>query len=205
MRVVVHQTPLADLQRLQQLVSAESLRLERPLLAVEVGSYTGESALAIHDGMLHGGKLWCVDDFSGGSETDPLRGVMDKLRWEVMSAFRENLSGLLGNKIFHLQLPSLEAAQLLETKPPKDVIFLDADHTYESVAADIQAWWPQLRPGGLMCGHDYGEASFFPGVDLAVNEFAEQHGLLVNYRRYSAVWAIRKEYQSGASNGQDQQ
>jgi glycosyltransferase involved in cell wall biosynthesis len=37
----------------------------------------------------------------------------------------------------------------------KYVSYIDADHRYESVVSDIQAWWPKVRPGGILSGHDY--------------------------------------------------
>ena len=51
-----------------------------------------------------------------------------------------------------------------------DVVFLDAAHDDQSVRADLQAWWPKVRVGGRMAGHDYGDRQF-PGVALAVDEF----------------------------------
>ena len=36
-------------------------------------------------------------------------------------------------------------------------VFIDADHTYEAVRGDLTAWWPLVRPGGFLAGHDYGE------------------------------------------------
>jgi predicted O-methyltransferase YrrM len=35
-----------------------------------------------------------------------------------------------------------------------DVVFVDADHTYEGVRADVEHWWPGLRPGGHLLLHD---------------------------------------------------
>ncbi len=38
--------------------------------------------------------------------------------------------------------------------PQLDFVFIDADHTYEGVLSDLKAWFPKVRPGGLVCGHD---------------------------------------------------
>ena len=36
-----------------------------------------------------------------------------------------------------------------------DCVFLDGAHDYLSVSRDICHWLPKVRPGGLICGHDY--------------------------------------------------
>jgi predicted O-methyltransferase YrrM len=64
-------------------------------------------------------------------------------------------------------LPSVEAAKKFEDKS-LDFVFIDADHSYEAVRADIGAWKPKIKPGGLLCGHDHSEN--FPGVVRAVKE-----------------------------------
>ena len=35
-----------------------------------------------------------------------------------------------------------------------DFVFIDADHTYEGVRQDLDSWYPKVRPGGLISGHD---------------------------------------------------
>jgi GR25 family glycosyltransferase involved in LPS biosynthesis len=66
-----------------------------------------------------------------------------------------------------------------------DFIYIDADHREEAVVADIEAWYPKLRKGGMLAGHDYMDAkmeweggiySLF-GVKTAVDDFAEKNGL----------------------------
>ena len=49
-----------------------------------------------------------------------------------------------------------------------DFVFIDADHSYEGCLADIRAWGPKVKFGGLIAGHDYSEK--WPGVMRAVNE-----------------------------------
>ena len=55
-----------------------------------------------------------------------------------------------------------------------DVVYLDADHSKAAVLADLEAWVPKIRPGGVIGGHDYldgdlPEGNF--GVKSAVLEF----------------------------------
>lgn len=50
-----------------------------------------------------------------------------------------------------------------------DFIFIDADHEYEGIMNDIKIWYPKVKRGGIIAGHDYVEA--FSGVIKAVNEY----------------------------------
>ncbi len=36
-----------------------------------------------------------------------------------------------------------------------DFVFIDANHTYKSVKANILAWHPKIKRGGIIAGHDY--------------------------------------------------
>lgn len=47
-----------------------------------------------------------------------------------------------------------------------DLIFIDADHTYDAVKKDITNWRPKLRKGGFLTGHDI----HWPEVRDAVDE-----------------------------------
>lgn len=49
-----------------------------------------------------------------------------------------------------------------------DFIYIDADHTYESVKRDIELFIPKLKNGGIIGGHDYSNS--WPGVKQAVTE-----------------------------------
>jgi cephalosporin hydroxylase len=56
-----------------------------------------------------------------------------------------------------------------------DFVFIDAGHDYDSVKADIAAWLPKVRSGGIIAGHDH-EPNEFPGVVQAVAEaFGGRH------------------------------
>lgn len=50
-----------------------------------------------------------------------------------------------------------------------DLVFIDADHYYEAVKADIPLWLPKIKKGGVLIGHDIGNKRH-PGVKKAVTE-----------------------------------
>ena len=58
------------------------------------------------------------------------------------------------DRCFWFKLLSVEAAKKIPDKS-QDFVFIDADHRYESVKEDIEAWQPKVREGGILCGHDY--------------------------------------------------
>lgn len=60
-----------------------------------------------------------------------------------------------------------------------DVVYVDADHKYEPVLADIRAWYAKVKPGGILCGDDYIEGSHIEkfGVIEAVKDFAVENNL----------------------------
>ena len=64
-----------------------------------------------------------------------------------------------------------------------DFVYIDARHDYDSVIEDLAAWFPKLRPGGLIAGHDYVDGDFPQGVfgvKRAVDEFFAARGLAVH-------------------------
>ena len=67
-----------------------------------------------------------------------------------------------------------------------DFIYLDAEHSYESVSRDIELAWPLIPPGGALAGHDYTicedrvvDRSHYAGfgVKQAVDEFCAGNGV----------------------------
>jgi SAM-dependent methyltransferase len=125
---------------------------------LEVGSYLGRSTICL---ARKAKSVDCVDPFDGRA-TPELRHCRDE--------FADNLSrhGVGGKVLAHVGTfadvaPHLGPADF-------DLIFIDADHSYEAVSRDIALALPLLRPGGLIAFHDYGNPAD-PGVAWAVDEF----------------------------------
>eukprot|EP00392_Amoebophrya_sp_AT5.2_P013136 g13247.t1 len=75
-----------------------------------------------------------------------------------------------------LQEWSEDAARKHVENESLDFVYLDARHDFNGVFADLVAWWPKLKIGGIIAGHDYcdgelPEGDFF--VQTAVASFLE--------------------------------
>lgn len=79
-----------------------------------------------------------------------------------------------------------------------DVVFIDADHTYEAVKEDMKDWWRKVRPGGVMCGHDYLDITINNGVKFGVvkafHEFISEYNITSYHitSESSASWVMVK-------------
>lgn len=66
---------------------------------------------------------------------------------------------------------SVSAAKMFDNDS-LDFIYLDANHNYNAVMEDLNAWYPKVKSGGILSGHDFldtGGLDF--GVKSAVTEF----------------------------------
>lgn len=70
-----------------------------------------------------------------------------------------------------------------------DYVFIDGDHSYEQCGRDIINYFPKVKQGGILAGHDYkgGET----GVKKAVNKFKSDRNVVTTERW---CWYHRKEY-----------
>lgn len=87
----------------------------------------------------------------------------------------------------HMVQTSVEAAAWVG-KGSLDLVFIDGDHSYRAARDDIRAWWPTVRAGGVIAGHDY--TFTWPGVVQAVNEFAMREGLHLHFS--PEVWWVTR-------------
>jgi hypothetical protein len=71
---------------------------------------------------------------------------------------------------------SVEAARQI-TDESLDFSYIDADHSFGGCVSDLIAWWPKIRPGGILAGHDY--RHFRRSLDIRVVEAV--HGFTAAY------------------------
>lgn len=79
--------------------------------------------------------------------------------------FKEISEKFFPGRISIRRMSTLEAAKTVQDGE-LDFVFIDADHTEEGCGADIDAWWPKIRRGGLIALHDIN----WPSVRRAVEK-----------------------------------
>lgn len=115
--------------------------------------------LYVELGVNRGRSLWCARKFS-----DP-----NVMVWGVDTGEDPQIEGTV---FFRGDSADSE----VEIVSSVNLIFIDADHGYDFVKRDIEAWYPKMAKGGVMLFHDYDQTS--PGVIRAVDEFLLAHNWL---------------------------
>ncbi len=120
---------------------------------VEVGSWRGKSAHALASGIRDSGKkakLFCVDTFTGALSMPPQLAQAQES--DIFEEFKDNLKEF--SFVTPIRSDSSEAAKTLDNESI-DFFWLDADHTEPFVRSDLLSWYPKVKFGAVMCGHDY--------------------------------------------------
>ena len=153
---------------------------------VEVGAWQGRSiSYAVVESMkkdkqinFHVVDIWYLSTKHQrpGLETDQ----------DLYESFVRHTDPIRDHFTVHRCLSSLAADRFSDNT--LDFVMIDADHSYESVIKDIRAWWPKIKPGGLLVGDDL--RGSFPGVRQAITEFASEHCLA--WAKQSGCWLLER-------------
>ena len=162
----------------------------RPAIVVEVGVWKGASVVTMAKEIKRlklDAVVIAIDTWLGSSEHYLWEKFIPDLDFEfgyprLYHKFAANICNEgLADIVVPLPLDSINAFQLLKEKAIRpDVLHIDAGHDYLSVMADLKAWWPQLKEGGVLIGDDYFKKPIvgqgkWPEVRQAFDEFFAAH------------------------------
>lgn len=154
---------------------------------VEVGAWKGCSTAYMAVEIINSGKrinFDVVDTWKGSAA----HGITTQQQEEEL--YREFLQNTMD--VRHVLRPiratSLQASRLYEDGS-LDFVFIDAEHTYADVLVDINSWFPKIKEGGFIGGHDYGH----PWIEVqdAVDVFFKNIGKPFEVSEYS--WLYHKK------------
>jgi predicted O-methyltransferase YrrM len=145
---------------------------------LELGCWKGRSAAFMAVEIINSNKnieFYCVDSWKG----DKVGGVG---KVDVYDEFVKNMQPVL-DKINIVRELSVDAAKQFPDHS-LDFVFIDASHDYESVKEDFEVWFPKMKKGGMMAGHDYG----YPSVKKAIDECLDKYNMHL-IKKYGYSWA----------------
>ena len=159
---------------------SDAIAALRPSMIVEIGVWKGGSTVFMANELKKHGMssaVIAVDTWLGSSE-HWLGESNAKLNFfngrpDLYYKFLSNVvHAQLTDYVVPLPLDSLNAAQVIKSlRLNPQMIHLDGGHDYDSVLADLRAWWPTLAPGGIFIGDDYYINGAWPGVRGAFDDF----------------------------------
>ena len=150
------------------------------------GRTTGHILKAIPDSQVIAIDPWIVQ----APSADATRETYEKWDFAKIEAdFWKNV-GENKDRCTMLQMTSAEVRKNIPLKDGFDLVFIDALHDYDSVYEDIRLWWPKVRVGGMLCGHDFNHQ--WPGVERAV---ADSFNLMQVGVTSDSVWFVLKQHE----------
>ena len=79
-------------------------------------------------------------------------------------------------------IPAMTVDAAQHWSQPIDFLYIDADHSAAGVLADLHAWVPHVRSGGLIAGDDYDH----PRIPGSVQRGTRSSRAKTAFQRFSA-------------------
>lgn len=159
---------------------------------VELGSFLGKSTCYMMEKILESKKdlkFYCVDVFK--ITPDGRNGEDGAMPWNQSSnewvkqngeealyeGFLKNVNSSIASSALtgHFREDSANAARHFENDSV-NFVFIDASHRFENVLRDLENWYPKIKKGGMLAGHDYGHSGDSE-VAQAVKFFCNKYNL----------------------------
>lgn len=131
--------------------------------------------------------LMCIDPFQYYTQMPGLESQSD---YNVLRDYTVNKLSQY-EAFIHFHKTSREALILFEDMDNEihtdvDFVFLDGDHSYETVKWECDNYSKLLRKGTILSGHDW---DIFESVNKAVTEFANENGHTI-HTLHGNIWYI---------------
>jgi len=139
-------------------------------VGAEIGVSKGQFSRRICQ-CLKGGKLFAIDAWLAYPGYAERKGAIGQRTLD--RHYAEALGRLAPFNCQVVRALSVEAAEQF-APASLDFVFIDGNHTFEYVVQDIATWEPKVRPGGMVCGHDYwNSAEGFGREQLPIEQFVK--------------------------------
>lgn len=138
-------------------------------------------------------KVYAIDSYKlSETTTDNFKksdqSYFNQDDYDELYLFTKKRLSKLGNIVNFIREDSKDALKYIDDESV-DIIFIDAEHSYNGVKNDIKNWIKKVKKGGIISGHDYDHPNF-PGVKIAIDESIDEFNLNINIERGYIWWSI---------------
>ena len=179
----------------------------------EIGTFKGEFSKEILQNW--GGTLYMIDVWRPLSSEEYLDASNHDAHKTAYSDTMNSINGFEDRGVM-IRAASKIASRIFSDES-LNFVYIDANHAYDYVVEDIEVWFPKVKKGGYLCGHDYIDLDWYNdpnfltnkkdkhiwstnnfyhgvfGVNPAVDEFCEKHGYeLTLTNEWFGTWLIKK-------------
>ena len=141
----------------------DTIRPTSEMRIIEIGSYVGESTMIFSE---HFKEVVSVDPYINDYDLDDAachHAPFDK----VYEQFIRNTLSIPNIK--SIKETSENAFSILKDQQ-WDMVYIDGLHTFEGVSYDIEHYKSIIKPGGFVCGHDYGWGNVRHAIGLLLDD-----------------------------------
>lgn len=150
------------------------------LAIVEIGSFRGQSTAALALGAKAGlgAHVWAVDPWDLPGTAHGKHGYNRPI---IREQFEAQLRAVkVWSRVTPVQAFSVDAAAAWDA--PIGLLFIDGDHTAQSIRADLAAWAPHLADGHIVALDDWGTPRN-PGVAEVARELENRYEVTIEAER----------------------
>jgi len=158
------------------------------LVGIEIGTYQGDNAFSILS-VLPMRKLFLVDPYLECEDyNDRWMGNRSQAKFNENFEIAKAKLKRFDNKMEFVRKTSEEAVGDIPNN--LDFVYIDGNHDYDYVKQDIELYYPKVKDGGILGGHNF--ESCYPGVARAVLEFVNEMGLELHGKVLQVDWWMAK-------------
>jgi predicted O-methyltransferase YrrM len=167
----------------QELVCIAELAkaLPKNSVIIELGSLFGKSSVHWAKNASDSVKVYCVDPWKRENWIKPLEQKFNTTF--SIDTFWKNI----GDSSNVIALQAYSPQDFLDWNIPVDIYFDDSVHTNPIFRENLYFWLERMKPGSIMCGHDY--SPDFPDIVAEVNKLADKFSVTVEI--VDKIWIIR--------------
>lgn len=149
---------------------------DKNLIIAELGVFEGEFSKRIKE-ICEPNKLFLVDLFHGNFGS----GDKDGKNYHYVQ-LEDEMKKLIGHfkndkEVSVIKSSTIDFLNTLEDNY-LDLVYIDADHSYNSVLEDLRLSYRKVKKNGFICGHDYVQRT---QAERAVNDFCKEMNLEIEY------------------------